>query len=521
MMTRRSWFVYGTLLAIWMIVLGWQAAEHLRVRRSARAALIDRAKDISNTLGVLMRSQRFFGVITKERLEFALNELVKPGELHPTSVVLLNATNEEVALAGAPIDLQTKGEPRGGEYWDDQSHTLTLMNLVDLGTNIVMSASELFPTNRPPPRSNGPPPEFPPQNGPPPPDFTNSRTSFDSTNTTSISNLTNVAAASRSTNAPRHRFFSRRRSGGSTESFERPDWMKVEEYESIIQKKGVHGFIIVMSTQYLTPIFNRDLWLRAFIGFLATVSVVGSGLAWRNVTKSSDLQIRLIRASELNSHLKEMNLAAAGLAHETRNPLNIIRGLAQMISKRTDASQEIQVKSRDIVNEADRVAAQLNEFINYSRPREVRRTATNLNSVIAEVVRALNYDIQEKGVQVQTMGDQLFIEADEQLLRQALFNLVLNSIQAVPVKGQIRIHASKQTASEIFIDVLDNGPGVSPEHKVEIFKPYFTTHQKGTGLGLAVVQQIVMAHGWEIEYLPNQPTGAIFRISHIKPVVKS
>jgi len=59
---------------------------------------------------------------------------------------------------------------------------------------------------------------------------------------------------------------------------------------------------------------------------------------------------------------------------------------------------------------------------------------------------------------------------------------------------------------------------VPPEYKEEIFKPYFTTNQKGTGLGLAIVRQIVLAHGWEIEYVPNTPTGAIFRISHIKIV---
>ena len=96
--------------------------------------------------------------------------------------------------------------------------------------------------------------------------------------------------------------------------------MKEEEYQSIIQKKGVHRFrhrdVHPVSDSHL----SQDLWLRAFIGILATVSVVGSGAAWRNVTKSSDLQIRLVRASELNSHFKEMNLAAAGLAHETRNP---------------------------------------------------------------------------------------------------------------------------------------------------------------------------------------------------------
>ncbi len=78
----------------------------------------------------------------------------------------------------------------------------------------------------------------------------------------------------------------------------------------------------------------------------------------------------------MNTHLKEMNLAAAGLAHETRNPLNIIRGLAQMISKQHDTPPEIRDKSRAIMDETDRVTAQLNEFINYSRPREVRRAAS-------------------------------------------------------------------------------------------------------------------------------------------------
>ena len=71
-------------------------------------------------------------------------------------------------------------------------------------------------------------------------------------------------------------------------------------------------------------------------------------------------------------------------------------------------------------------------------------------------------------------------------------------------------------AAEAILEIRDNGPGVPPERRQEIFKPYFTTHQKGTGLGLAVVQQIVLAHGWEIVCLANEPRGAIFRISHLK-----
>ena len=237
----------------------------------------------------------------------------------------------------------------------------------------------------------------------------------------------------------------------------------------------------------------------------------------RNVYKISELQIRLVRASELNSHLKEMNLAAAGLAHETRNPLNIIRGMAQMISK-FDASPDLKEKSKAIVDETDKVTAQLNEFINYSRPREVRRGKVAVNTVVTEVVRALNYDIEEKKIRVDAKMDPLNIEADEQLLRQALFNLLLNAIQAVGENGQIQFAARKEGAAAMALEIRDDGPGVPPEQRQEIFKPYFTTHQKGTGLGLAVVQQIVLAHGWEIQCLPNEPKGAVFRLSHLKSV---
>jgi signal transduction histidine kinase len=250
--------------------------------------------------------------------------------------------------------------------------------------------------------------------------------------------------------------------------------------------------------------------------FLASALVLGSGLVWRNLAKVSDLQIRLVRASELTTHLKEMNLAAAGLAHETRNPLNIIRGLAQMISKQPASAAEIQARSREIVAEADKVAAQLNEFINYSRPREVRRSVLPLDSIVGEVVRALTYDLEEKNIRLQVNHEHLSVEADEQLLRQALFNLLLNAIQAVNGAGEIQVVAEKRNASEAALEVRDNGPGVPPDRRAEIFKPYFTTQKQGTGLGLAVVQQIVLAHGWEIECLANQPKGAIFRITRLK-----
>jgi two-component system, NtrC family, sensor histidine kinase HydH len=299
-----------------------------------------------------------------------------------------------------------------------------------------------------------------------------------------------------------------------------PPWarrMSAADYEALIKERELHGLELTLSTGSFQELSRRDLWLRFIIAFFATVSVVGSALAWGNLVKSSDLQIRLVRASELTTHLREMNLAAAGLAHETRNPLNIIRGRAQMISQQPGAPPELREKSREIINEADKVAAQLNEFINYSRPREIRRTRLALGAVVNEVVRALKYDLEEKKIYLEVKGEQLNIEADEQMLRQVLFNLLLNAIQAVDsAGGAIQVVAERRTAGEAALDVRDNGVGVPPDRRAEIFKPYFTTQKAGTGLGLAVVQQIVLAHGWEIECLPNEPKGALLRITHLK-----
>ena len=140
----------------------------------------------------------------------------------------------------------------------------------------------------------------------------------------------------------------------------------------------------------------------------------------------------------MNSHLKELNLAAAGLAHETRNPLNIIRGQAQMISRLPDTPPEVREKSKTIVDETDKVTAQLTEFINYSRPREVRRTKVALTAACQEMVRTLGYDMEEKKLRVEVTGEPLAVEADEQLLRQVLFNLLLNAIQAVDEMEKFR-----------------------------------------------------------------------------------
>jgi signal transduction histidine kinase len=515
-LTRRNFLVYGLILGVWLLVVGWQVEEHVRVREAAKADLRGRSKDIANTLSAIIRGMRFRGVIPQDRLEAVLNEMVngRTNELVKSSeliyVALLNAANKSVVEAGKLIDLQNEAMQQG-ERWG--ARTVTLVNPVDLGaaltsegaTNTTFIAPPFTNTmreGRGPPRRDSHPgePGSPPPDGPPP-------TGFD----------TNAHAAATNLAGPPPERETRRRDGEGRRG--RPPWLRwmdEKEYQALIEKRGLHGLVMALSTESVENASSRDLWLRSIILGLATILAIGSGLVYLNLVRVSDLQIRLVRASEMNTHLKEMNLAAAGLAHETRNPLNIIRGIAHMISKESIADPEVRNKSREIIDEADKVAAQLNEFINYSRPREVRRTVLPLGSVVNEVVRTLNYDLEEKKIALQVQGEQLTIQADEQLLRQALFNLLLNAIQAVNGAGQIQIVAQKSGASEALLEVRDNGPGVPPDRRIEIFKPYFTTQKTGTGLGLAVVQQIVLAHGWDIHCLGNEPKGAVFRISHLK-----
>ena len=110
------------------------------------------------------------------------------------------------------------------------------------------------------------------------------------------------------------------------------------------------------------------------------------------------------------------------------------------------------------------------------------------------------------------------IEADEPLLRQALFNVLLNASQAVGPGGQIKVRVAPAAPREAVIEISDDGPGVPAAERENIFKPYVTMRPKGVGLGLAIVRQIAAAHRWEVGCFANEPRGALFRFSRIRVV---
>jgi len=509
-MITRARIVYHLLIAIWSIVVLWQGFEHLRVRDSHRETTIRRARDISSTLGVVVFSQRRFGIASKPRLETALKELIKSEELK--GIYLLNTSGEVLVSAGDPPEIEMVGVSQSGAHWG--IHTVTVINLVDLGANLQPDGATNPPTIVLPEPS--PPPNrgrdgWPRRGEPPPGSLTNSLNSA-----TNINRPDDEHQDGRGRRPEFNREPGERPPNRMPNSFGRPPWMNPEDFKTLIAQKGVHGLALVLSTRDLQAACNRDLWVRIIIAGFAAMAAVGVGFGWRTLVKSSEYEIRLMRASQLNTHLREMNLAAAGLAHETRNPLNIIRGLAQMISKAPSSSEEIRNKSLEITAEVDQVTAQLNEFIDYSKPREVRRSPISISTIAGDVARALKSDLEDKSIKLELPAESLMVNADQQLLRQVLFNLLINAIQAVDVNGSIQIAARKENHVEASLEVLDDGVGVPAENRQDIFRPYFTTREDGTGLGLAIVRQIALAHGWEVQCLPNNSKGARFRIARME-----
>ena len=326
---RRDTLVYGVLLGIWLLVVGWQVEEHSRVESAAKTDLRNRSTEIADTLSAVVRASRFRGAVVQDRFGLVLNELARTNELVGSagvlSIALLNTAGDPVVTAG-DTNLIPKAVLSEGELWTPEN--VTFVNPV-WGASIASENSTNATVVLPPPDafSNSIPrgerfdrrefrtndvlffnPSNPPAAnvdaggfGPPPPDEGN-------------------------TNGPRHFYQDRR-------EMRRPPWLRFmseDDFKALIVKRELHGLVLTMSTENLREASENDLWMRLIIVFFAGISAVGVGMAWRNVSKTSELQIRLVRASELNSHLREMNLAAAGLAHETRNPLNIKIGRAHV-----------------------------------------------------------------------------------------------------------------------------------------------------------------------------------------------
>jgi len=247
----------------------------------------------------------------------------------------------------------------------------------------------------------------------------------------------------------------------------------------------------------------------------ALLACLALALAWRAFRHSADLEIQLVHERETAMRLRDMNVTAAGLVHETKNPLNLIRGMAQMIGRRPDTPGDIRKTASNITEETDRVTGRLNQFLNYARPVQPEPQPVDLNGLVHSVFDVLAFDCEEKNVTLKATGPKVSIWADEGMLRQTLFNLLLNAVQAVPNGGHVTVQIIAGLDKTVRLEVRDDGPGIAIENCEEVFRPYYTTSEKGTGLELTVVWQIARAHHWTVDCQPGD-NGAVFRVGGIR-----
>ncbi len=247
-----------------------------------------------------------------------------------------------------------------------------------------------------------------------------------------------------------------------------------------------------------------ELGLRMGLVLLTGLAIlVAFELGRRNQRHASDLQAERARSQTL----AEVGLTAAGLAHETKNPLGIIIGLAQQVSRDAAVPAEHRARAEQIIDAADRAAARLGEFIHYARTREPRVGTVDLRALVRSTLDVLEPEAEAAGVDLEMEVHVEGVKADEDMLRQVLLNLVLNGLQASDPGGHVLVRATRE-AGGARLEVSDRGRGIEPALLPDVFQPYVTGRPDGNGLGLAIVRRIAQLHGWtaDIASAPGQGT---------------
>jgi PAS domain S-box-containing protein len=231
-----------------------------------------------------------------------------------------------------------------------------------------------------------------------------------------------------------------------------------------------------------------------------------------DLTELAVLQQRM----QLKENLAALGELSAGIAHEFKNALATISGYAQMIRSEASESEAGEHAGR-ILEQTRNITHVVTEFLKYARPLEISDETVTLRSVVERVVTEVGEAVPEVKIRCEgTFGD---VGGDEGFLRQALLNLARNAAEAcesAASDGQVVISGEvleSEDAGFQVIRITDNATGIAADAMAKLFRPFFTTKANGTGLGLAVVQKIIVQHGGQVEARNRREGGAEFIVT--------
>jgi two-component system, sporulation sensor kinase E len=246
----------------------------------------------------------------------------------------------------------------------------------------------------------------------------------------------------------------------------------------------------------------------------ATAEEVGHVIILRDITQSRRTAQQTIESERLNA----LMLLAAGVAHEIGNPLNSLHIHLQLMERsvqklhdtaKTELEQSIEVAR----SEVDRLDSIVTQFLKAIRPSRPQLRPENVNTIVEEAVRFFSPELQDREIVVEQelRSDLPLLQLDRDQMKQAIYNVIKNSIEAMHRHGTLRIRTDLDDM-HVIIRFVDTGGGVSAENLSRVFEPYFTTKPTGSGLGLLIVRRIVREHGGELSIESSEGKGLTLTI---------
>jgi two-component system sensor histidine kinase HydH len=237
---------------------------------------------------------------------------------------------------------------------------------------------------------------------------------------------------------------------------------------------------------------------------------VGNILILRDLGEVRRLQEEVRRKEKLAA----LGGLAAGVAHEIRNPLSSIKGIASYFGGNfAEGSHDLELAGV-MIQEVDRLNRVISELLDFARPSELNLKPTDVNEILKHSTRLVQQDAKTKNIEIHWSGSENLaqVQLDADRFSQCLLNLYLNAIQSMDAGGVLSINCSPGDNENIRMEIADTGKGIRSSDLKKIFDPYFTTKSTGTGLGLAIVHKIIEAHQGNIKVTSTPGKGTVFTI---------
>lgn len=249
--------------------------------------------------------------------------------------------------------------------------------------------------------------------------------------------------------------------------------------------------------------------VHALVSVEPLENAAGSNMGTLITLRDAESRRQLETQLAISSRLAALSRLTSGVAHEIKNPLNAMAlHLEVLRSRLEDAEPEIDVISREI----KRLDHVVKTFLNFNRPLELKMDTIDLGALAAEIATLVAPDAESKSITVHTdLEGDAWISGDQDLLKQAVLNVVVNAMEAMKNGGQLKISTAVDEGESAVI-VSDTGPGIPPELQDKIFNLYFSTKEHGSGIGLAMTFRVVQMHSGTIDFVSERGKGTSFRM---------